>query len=189
MCKDSSIAAGYLSVATKTTITCNTCLLSDISEAKTLYIELPVHKSVQFALLKYLETTEGEDFCACCREITPNLRDQSLTETNTFLIVQQKRFCNNFGITGKNCTLVECFPQKLLVPVGKEDDFKTNVSYELIGMINHEGSLSAGHYWSFVKDSSGKWYNCNDRAVMPLPDVKKKLNNIFSYILFYKKSS
>ena len=107
MSKDSPTASLSVSVTTKTTTTCNTCLLSDISETKTLYIEVPVQKSIQLALTKYLEATEGEGFCACCREVTSNIRDQCLTETSTYLIVHQKRFCTDIGIAGKNCTLVE----------------------------------------------------------------------------------
>ena len=74
------------------------------------------------------------------------------------------------------------------MPVGREGGIIQSLSYELIAIVNHEGSLSAGHYWAYVKDESGRWYNCNDRAVTLLLDVKKRLNNIFSYILFYKKS-
>ena len=102
--------------------------------------------------------------------------------------MQLKRFCNELGIIGKDCTQIECFPKKLVVPVGREEESVNSLSYELVAMINHQGSLSAGHYWAYVKDESvNKWYNYNDRAANLLLDFKKRLNNTFSYILFYRK--
>ena len=189
MSKDSPIAALTISVAVTTIKTCNSCLLSDKSETRSLYLELPVDRSVQLALSKHLETSEGEDFCICCREITPNSVQKLLAEVNTYLIVQQKRFCKGEGTAEKNCCLVECFPQVLQLPVGRNEDTKEVVPYELISMINHEGSLASGHYWSFNKDLvSGKWFSCNDRSIIPLEDLSRKLNNTFSYILFYQRT-
>ena len=189
MSNDSPIAASTVSIAIETTTTCNTCLLSDTSENKTFCIKVPVQKSVQLALSDYLATTDSEDFCICCREITPTSHERSLTATGTYFIIQQKRFCNEIGMIGKDCTQVECFPEKLSVPVGRDCETKKSLSYELVAIINHEGSLTAGHYWAFIKDQSvSRWYNCNDRAVTLLLDVKKRLNNTFSYILFYKKT-
>ena len=188
MSKDSPSAASSVSVAIKTTTTCNTCLLSDQIEERALYISVPVERSVQIALSKYLEPTQGEGFCICCREISSNSIERCFAEANNYLIIQQKRFCNEMGIMGKNCSLVECFPQQLQLSVGREDALKQLMSYELIAMINHEGSLAAGHYWSLMKDpQSTKWYNCNDRAITPVMDLKKKLNNMHSYIMFYRK--
>ena len=166
MSKDSPIAASTVSTATETTTTCNTCLLSDVSESKTFCIKVPVQNSVQLALSKYLATTESEDFCICCREITPTSHERCITATGTYFIVQQKRFCNEIGMIGKDCTQIECFPENLLVPVGREGEIRNSLPYELVAIINHEGSLSSGHYLAFVKDhSTNKWYNCNDRAV------------------------
>ena len=141
------------------------------------------------ALSKYLATTESEDFCICCGEITPTSRERCLTATGTYFIVQLERFCNEKGMVGKDCTEIECFPEKLVVPVGRDGEITTSFSYELMAMINHQGSLSAGHYWAYVMDeSASRWYNYNDRAANLLLDSKKRLNNTFSYILFYRKT-
>ena len=92
------------------------------------------------ALSKYLATTESEDFCICCREITPTSRERCLTATGTYFIVQLERFCNEKGMVGKDCTEIECFPEKLVVPVGRDGEITTSFSYELMAMINHQGS-------------------------------------------------
>ena len=177
-----------MSISTETTTTCNTCLLSHVSETKTFCIKVPVQNSIQAALSKYLATSESDDFCLCCREITPTSQERCLTATGTYFIVQLKRFCNELGIIGKDCAQLECFLKKLVVPVGREEESVNSLSYELVAMINHQGSISAGHYWAYVRDDSvNKWYNYNDRAVNLLLDVKKRLNNTFSYILFYRK--
>ena len=187
MSKDSPSAASSVSVAIKTTTTCNTCLLSDHIEERSSYVSVPVQRSVQLALSKYLEPMEGEGFCICCREISSNSIERCFVETNNYVIVQQKRFCNEMGIMGKDCSLVECYPQELQLSVGREDELRQSMPYELIAMINHDGSLTAGHYWSLIKDQqSTKWYNCNDRAITPVMDLKK-LNSMHSYIMFYKR--
>ena len=135
MSKDSPVAALSVSVAIVTTTTCNNCLLLDLKEERAPYIQISVQKSVQMALSKYAESTVSEHFCACCREMTAHSFERYLAETNTYLVIQQKRFCNEFGIMGKDCSTVECFPQEVLLSVGREDSIKQSVSYQLIAII------------------------------------------------------
>jgi ubiquitin C-terminal hydrolase len=60
----------------------------------------------------------------------------------------------------------------------------TNNKYELFGLINHEGNLFGGHYYSFVKKYN-KWYLFNDKQIK---DISFK-SIIFqkNYCLFYRK--
>ena len=56
------------------------------------------------------------------------------------------------------------------------------------GIINHKGSLSSGHYYSYVKfseDYYNKWYEFKDDRVI---ELGTNLNyNPYVYSLFYKK--
>jgi ubiquitin C-terminal hydrolase len=57
--------------------------------------------------------------------------------------------------------------------------------YDLIGVCNHSGCTSGGHYTSFVKDD-GKWYLCNDTIITEITD-ETQIITPKAYCLFYKK--
>ena len=60
-----------------------------------------------------------------------------------------------------------------------------NYIYNLISIINHSGSCSGGHYYSYVKNFDNLWYEYNDTLVKPI-----KLSQIVTnkaYCLIYKK--
>ena len=43
------------------------------------------------------------------------------------------------------------------------EDFSLN-NYYLVVATNHSGSLSRGHYWTFIKhDTTNQWFSCNDK--------------------------
>jgi ubiquitin C-terminal hydrolase len=56
--------------------------------------------------------------------------------------------------------------------------------YELIGVINHVGSVGGGHYFSFVKHGPS-WYEMNDERVAWIH--KDKVIQPCNYCLFYRK--
>src|SRR5580658_4670289 len=37
--------------------------------------------------------------------------------------------------------------------------------FSLVGIVVHGGSAGGGHYWSFVKDQNGRWYEQNDSRI------------------------
>jgi len=53
--------------------------------------------------------------------------------------------------------------------------------YQLFGIINHEGNLFGGHYFSYIKKNV--WYEFNDTTVKPI----QQFNNDKNYCLFYRK--
>jgi len=54
--------------------------------------------------------------------------------------------------------------------------------YELFGIINHEGNIFGGHYYSFIKKSD-KWILFNDNEIRPINSIVQPSN----YCLFYRK--
>jgi ubiquitin C-terminal hydrolase len=54
-------------------------------------------------------------------------------------------------------------------------------SYELFGIINHEGNIFGGHYFSYIKKN--KWVVFNDTNVSEIQDIIGDKN----YCLFYRK--
>ena len=37
--------------------------------------------------------------------------------------------------------------------------------YTLIGVVMHEGTAKAGHYWAFVRTEANAWFRCDDAVV------------------------
>jgi len=56
--------------------------------------------------------------------------------------------------------------------------------YDLYGVVNHYGSLSSGHYTSFIA-SKGSWMYCDDSRIVPA-DAKDVVGRS-AYILFYRR--
>uniref|UniRef100_A0A6C0EVE5 USP domain-containing protein n=1 Tax=viral metagenome TaxID=1070528 RepID=A0A6C0EVE5_9ZZZZ len=58
-----------------------------------------------------------------------------------------------------------------------------NEAYELFGIINHQGNMCGGHYFSYIKKN--KWYIFDDTNIKTIP-----FSNVVSeknYCLFYRK--
>ena len=57
--------------------------------------------------------------------------------------------------------------------------------YDCIGIVNHSGSLGAGHYTAFCKNPyDGKWRFFNDSTVTEVKD-KRTIVTDKAYLLFY----
>ena len=57
--------------------------------------------------------------------------------------------------------------------------------YVLFAVINHIGTLDAGHYTSYIRQHSNLWFHCNDHQILPA-----SINNVLDsegYLLFYHK--
>lgn len=61
-----------------------------------------------------------------------------------------------------------------------------NTKYSLFGIINHEGNIFGGHYYSYIKNENNKWYNFNDTSVKEIKNENSIVNK-HNYCLFYRK--
>jgi len=58
--------------------------------------------------------------------------------------------------------------------------------YDLYGVCNHSGGGGGGgHYFAYIKNANGKWYNFNDTTVNEIQ--VDKVISAMSYCLFYRK--
>ena len=64
----------------------------------------------------------------------------------------------------------------------------SNLSYDLFGIICHDGSLNSGHYYSYIKIES-KWYLFNDSQVSSFDESRISDLKSNSYILIYKQKN
>jgi ubiquitin carboxyl-terminal hydrolase 8 len=101
------------------------------------------------------------------------------------LIIDLKRFNNK---NNKNQMLIT-FPlenldlSKYVIGYKRE-----SYIYDLYGICNHSGSVSGGHYTSFVKNANGKWYHFNDTSVAEVSNPGYLISPK-AYCLFYRKNS
>jgi ubiquitin C-terminal hydrolase len=56
-----------------------------------------------------------------------------------------------------------------------------NNQYELFGIINHEGNVFGGHYYSYIKKNN--WFVFDDNTISQVQDIISDKN----YCLFYRK--
>lgn len=66
---------------------------------------------------------------------------------------------------------------------GVSSDTMATFLYDLVGTVNHYGTLASGHYTSFVKVDK-KWFHCNDAHVSDASEAEA-LNGNGAYLLFY----
>lgn len=66
-------------------------------------------------------------------------------------------------------------------------EISSTLKYSLYGIIEQQGSLSFGHYVSYVKKESGTWYYVSDSHFSKISE-KEISENKSAYILFYKKN-
>ena len=100
------------------------------------------------------------------------------------LIISLKRFNNS----GRKVQKLVNFPIENLDLRKYVTGYKKNeYVYSLYGIANHSGGTGGGHYFAYVKNANGKWYNFNDTSVKEM-----KIFDLISpkaYLLFYTKKN
>ena len=139
---------------------------------------------------------DNEWYCNICKKHRDVNKKMDIFKSPYYLIVQLKRFKQDnemgqssiFNIfnSDKNTALVD-FPINDL-DLSKYILSKTNgnVKYKLIGVINHYGGASFGHYTAYCLNRN-QWCEYNDETVSKIGE-----NNVVSsaaYVLFYKRIS
>jgi len=99
------------------------------------------------------------------------------------LVITLKRFLNNGR---KEKSLID-FPLNDLdlskYVVGYD---KHSYKYDLYGICNHSGGTGGGHYYAYVKNANGKWYEFNDARVEEITNLDT-LKSPYAYCFFYRK--
>jgi hypothetical protein len=122
--------------------------------------------------------------CENCKEELEANKKIEIYHLPKILIIHLKRFNNNKKIN----TFID-YP---LTDLDLNNYIKSQEKvpkYDLIGVINHFGSLEYGHYTAFCLNyHDNNWYEYNDRIVNKIQIGKEKdsVVNKYGYILFYK---
>lgn len=139
------------------------------------------------------ETLTDPVDCPFCRKKTETKQQHVIRRLPRLLVLHLKRFDNN----RKMEDLVSfpehvnmgvylphwCEEQQIMETTDSGGILMPDISYELVGTVNHYGTLTSGHYTSSVKVQH-QWYRINDQHVS-LCDAKQVLENEAAYLLFY----
>ena len=125
--------------------------------------------------------------CYQCQRICNHKKLSKIYQVPEILIISLQRF--NPENNDKSDTIIE-FSEYLNLTKYIDNNFKKHNEniYKLYAVINHIGSLSEGHYYSFINFyNKNTWYEFNDKLVS---EKNKGLSFYFDkfYTLFYRKN-
>ena len=143
-----------------------------------------------FELLEYNFASENivfETKCSKCNKICIHSKKLKISQPPNILILSLQRFKKNSNVKN-NCFVSFSENLNLSNFIDKDCGFEGDTNYILYAIINHTGTISSGHYYSYLKISNSKdynWYEFNDDKVI---ELGHELNeNPYLYSLFYLK--
>lgn len=146
--------------------------------------------SVKGALRHFTAVEKLDDHnawkCSSCGKPSRAEKGLTIAECPNVLMIQLKRFDLMFGKIKRHIE----FPRLLDIASGMskscEDRRRGRTKYELHAVLVHAGySTDCGHYYAFVRGSSGQWYEMNDDTVRWV-SVDSVLQQK-AYMLFYSR--
>ncbi|CAN6214780.1 unnamed protein product [Urochloa humidicola] len=153
----------------------------DIAKATTL-----VRALQNFTEEELLDGGQKQYQCERCRQKVVAKKRFTIDKAPNVLTVHLKRF-SPFNPREKIDKKVDFQPVLDLKPF-VSDSKGANLKYSLYGVLVHAGwNTQSGHYYCFVRTSSGMWHNLDDNQVRQVreADVLKQK----AYMLFYVRDS
>lgn len=138
-------------------------------------------------------TGENKYFCDECNKKVDARKKMYIWEPPIIMLVQLKRFKNDNWRTTKTTSKV-VFPIENLniEPYLSELHKPSSTKYNLVGISQHTGSTTGGHYVACCKNGiNNKWYEFDDDDIMHIPfeDLEKEIITKNAYILFYVRNT
>ncbi len=114
------------------------------------------------------------------------IKTQTLMNAPPYLIVQLKRWNMNMK---KNLRIIQYDINMLDLNLFIQNDspYKGKYKYQLLGIINHSGTMLGGHYFAYIRSFDGKWYEFNDTLVKEIP-ISKLITNK-NYCFIYRRNN
>jgi len=205
---DSGIVRSFFG-QTATVVECQSCTSRSWKYQPSWTVHLPIPTTegpghsvdIKDCFRKFMEVEimDGENMYQCdkCnRKVIAKKKEVIGTPPNV-LIIHLKRFHNCGAV--KNNTLVT-FPVSKTLDLTNEvliannalanydEEFGETVHYRLNGVINHFGTLHAGHYTaSCRKNNTSAWFYYDDQVMKYIPQPDKQIVIPAAYILFYTR--
>lgn len=100
-----------------------------------------------------------------------------------YLIISFQRY--NSRTRTKNSCGIKCSETLDISNFVDRDILKSLPQYNLIGISNHSGSMSFGHYFAYC-NSGGVWFECNDSLVTKTDTVVNRTSSSACVFIYEK---
>ena len=170
---------------TLTTTTCTECNHQIISDDNLYILPISTAASLQDSISNFLQPEllgENNWFCPKCSKNCNGNRVTHFVELSDILIIQLKRFSQVDGRLVKDNVLMS-YPLEDFKITVDDGEVSFNQTFSLRATINHSGRMQNGHYKAVIKEKSGKWFICNDAAVIPIQN--HEVVDYTAYTLIY----
>lgn len=177
------IFGGYL----RSRVKCSVC--KSVSDTYDPFLDVALEIRQAANIVRALElfvkpdglSGENAYMCARCKKKVPASKRFTIHRASNVLTLSLKRFAN---FSGGKITKDVGYPEFLNIRPYMSQSSGEPVVYGLYAVLVHAGySCHAGHYYCYVKASSGQWYQMNDSLVHS-SNIQVVLNQQ-AYVLFY----
>lgn len=126
--------------------------------------------------------------CSACKTYQESTKQLSMRTLPIVASFHLKRFEHSSLVNKKISTFIS-FPAELnmtpFMSKNNDDDGNGDFRYSLYAVINHIGSLKAGHYTAYVRHQKDVWVKCDDHIITTA--TLKQVLDSEGYMLFYHK--
>ncbi|KAM7472776.1 hypothetical protein LguiA_010959 [Lonicera macranthoides] len=151
----------------------------EIVKADSLYKAL-----AHFTAKEQLDGGERHYQCQQCKQKVKALKQLTIHKAPDVLTIHLKRFGSH--VQGQKIDKKILFGPTLDLKPFVTGPYDGDLKYNLYGVLVHAGwSTHSGHYFSFVRTSSGMWYNLDDNRVVQVSE--RKVLEQKAYMLFYSR--
>jgi len=162
----------------------------DLSAIKRKYaielLEKETHLNLNDCLQKTFTTDnlDSKRTCSYCNQKCDFTKTNTLWTLPEYLIIQLKRFEQHTGNKKQHfIDFTEYLDVEPFMDTDLLEHLKTSTKYRLKSVINHTGTITFGHYYTYSRnDIDGIWYETNDRTVRVCNNVVTS----YAYILVYQ---
>ncbi|XP_030510661.1 ubiquitin carboxyl-terminal hydrolase 23 isoform X1 [Cannabis sativa] len=142
-----------------------------------------LHKAlVNFTAAEHLDGGERQYQCQQCKQKVRALKRLTVHKPPNVLTIHLKRF--RAHDPGQKIDKKVSFGPTLDLKSFVSGSYEGDLKYTLYGVLVHHGwSTHSGHYYSYVRTSSGMWYSLDDSRVVQVSE--KTVLEQKAYMLFY----
>ncbi|KAK1395874.1 Ubiquitin carboxyl-terminal hydrolase [Heracleum sosnowskyi] len=135
-----------------------------------------------FTAKEFLDGGERHYHCQQCKQKVKALKQLTIHKAPYVLTIHLKRFSSH--LAGQKIDKRIIFETTLDLKPFVTDPCDGDTKYTLYGVLVHAGwSTHSGHYYCFVRTSSGMWYSLDDNRVIQVSE--KVVLGQKAYMLFY----
>eukprot|EP00252_Welwitschia_mirabilis_P016182 TRINITY_DN3573_c0_g1_i3.p1 TRINITY_DN3573_c0_g1~~TRINITY_DN3573_c0_g1_i3.p1 ORF type:complete len:772 (-),score=99.77 TRINITY_DN3573_c0_g1_i3:170-2485(-) len=170
-------------------VKCTQCLHSSEKYDPFLDLSLEINQAdsllkalYHFTAVEHLDGGEKRYICEKCKVKVKALKQLQIDKAPSILAIHLKRFTAH-GSVGKIDKKVDFKPVLDLKPFVRTSN-KGDLKYALYAVLVHSGwSTHSGHYYSFVRTSTGHWHKLDDSKVHQVSE--NAVLDQKAYMLFY----